>query len=319
MTRTETARLKKLLSGPVGRRLQKAHAENAAPVLKARNKDSRREASRVLRATLDRSAVKAFAEVAERDRAKLDARLQKFRTDAIRASRERQLALKTSVAQYLNAWQRVVRAPLDSGQIGHILLNVPFDISPGGDAQLEQSQIFENNSFAKFRASVEDGDAFTGEARFSFAWVNPKTTTEVINISGFVIFNGHCSLGTGSGIFPGDRNASITVTGRLEILNVTDNPPTSPPGQPDQFVTALTMSEDTGGWGEVGAVDAKDLFRGFGLNHAQMIVPPQATIVFVVVAAVRCETGDDSSNAAVDFASGALQVGSPAVLLATFT
>jgi hypothetical protein len=48
-------------------------------------------------------------------------------------------------------------------------------------------------------------------------------------------------------------------------------------------------------------------------------VPPQATIVFVVVASVRCTTGDDSSNAEADFASGALQVGSPAVLLATFT
>jgi hypothetical protein len=79
------------------------------------------------------------------------------------------------------------------------------------------------------------------------------------------------------------------------------------------------MSEDTGGWGEVGALDARDLFRGSALNHAQMIVPPQATIVFVVVASVRCDTGDDSSIAAADFASGAFQVGSPAVLLATFT
>jgi hypothetical protein len=319
MTKTEIARLKKLLSGPVGKRLDKANPANAAPLLRVRNKDSRRKATRVLAATLDRSAAKTFAAIVEQDRSKLDARLKKIKADAVRASRDRQRALKVAAAQYLNEWQQVVQLPLDPGQIGHILLNVPFDISPGGDAELEQSQIIENNSFAKFRASVEDGDEFRGEARFSFVWVNPKTTFEVINISGFVIFNGHCTLGTGGGIFPGDRHASVTVEGRLEILNVSNNPPTSPPGQSDQFVTALTMSEDTGGWSEVGAIDARDLFRGSALNHAQMIVPPQATIVFVVVASVRCDTGDDSSNAGADFASGAFQVGSPAVLLATLT
>jgi hypothetical protein len=318
MTKTETARLRKLLSGPVGKHLDKASVASAPP-LRVRNKDGRRQATRVLAGTVDRSAAKAFAAIVEQDRAKLDARLEKIKADAVRASRDRQRALKVAAVQYLNEWQHAVHLPLDPGQIGHILLNVPFDISPGGDAELEQSQIVENNSFAKFRTRVENGRDFKGETRFSFVWVNPKTTSEVINISGFVIFNGHCSLGTGSGLFPGDRNASVTVEGRHEILDVSKNPPTSPPGQPDQFVTALTMSEDTGGWGEVGAVDAKDLFRGFGLNHTQMIVPPQATIVFVVVASVRCETGDDSSNAAADFASGGFQVGSPAVLLATFT
>jgi hypothetical protein len=318
MTKTEIARLRKLLSGPVGKHLDKASAASAPP-LTVRNKDSRRQAKRVLATTIDRTAAKTFAAIAEQDRAKLDARLGKIKADAVRASRDRQRALKTAAAQYMKDWQHVVHAPLDPGRIGHILLNVPFDISPGGDAELEASQIVENNSFAKFHTRVENGKDFTGEARFSFVWVNPKTTSEVINIPGFVIFNGHCSLGTGGGLFGGDRNASVTVEGRLEILDVSKNPPTSPPGQPDQFVTALTMSEDTSGWGEVGAVDAKNLFRGFGLNHAQMIVPPQATIVFVVVASVRCDTGDDSSNAEADFASGAFQVGSPAVLLATFT
>ena len=317
MTKSEIARLKKLLTGPVGKRLQDA-AQADLP-RRFSNKDSRREAARALASILDSSTVKKFTAIAERDQAKLEARLKKFKAAAVRASRDRQRALKVATAQYLNEWHQVVQVPLDPGQIGHILLNVPFDISPGGDAELEQSQIIANNSFAKFRTSVEDGEDFRGEARFSFVWVNPKTTFEVINITGFVIFNGHCSLGTGGGIFPGDRKASVTVEGRLEILEVSTDPPTSPPGQPDQFVTALTMSEDTGGWSEVGAVDARDLFRGSGLNHTQMIVPGQATIVFVVVASVRCDTGDDSSNAAADFASGAFQVGSPAVLLATFT
>jgi hypothetical protein len=47
-----------------------------------------------------------------------------------------------------------------------------------------------------------------------------------------------------------------------------------------------------------------------------MIVPPNAVLVFTVTAAVALSTGSDSGLAEVDFASGAFQVGSPAVLVA---
>lgn len=319
MTRNEIARLKKILTGPVGKRLEKANAAQFALPRRLRNKDSRRTVTRALASILDRSAIRTFTAIAEQDQASLEARHRKIKAEAVRASRGRQRALKVAAAQYLNAVKNATQAPLDPGQIGHVLLNVPFMISARGDTRIEQSHIIANNSVARFRGRSEDDDDFDGSVAFSFAWTNPKPTTEVINISGFIIFNGHCSLGTGGGIFPADREATVTVDGRLEILEMINNPPTSPPAQPDQSVRALSMHENTDGWGEVGAVDARDIFRGFGLNHNNLIVPAGATLVFNVVASVTLDTGEDDSVAEADFTSGGFFVGSPAVLLATFT
>lgn len=310
-----TTRLKKIVS----RALAKSLADAGQRPRTLRNADSRAAVARALASTLDPSTLKKLNAIAERDQTKLSAKLKKLKAAAVRASRARQRELTAAAAKHLANIKDAAQLPIDPGQIGHVLLNVPFMISPGRDTAIEQSQIVANNSFAKFRGRAEDNDDFVGDVVFSYVWTNPKTTFEVISISGFISFNGHCSLGTGGGIFPGDRKASVTVQGRLEILEVFNDPPTVPLPQPDQFVTALSMNENTGGWAEVGAVDAKDLSRGFALNHNQLIVPPSATLVFNVVATITLDTGSSSSNAAADFASGAFQVGSPAVLLATFT
>lgn len=319
MTRKETARLKKMLTGPVGKRLEKASAAQIAGPSPVRIKDSRRAVTRALASTLDRSTIRTFTAIAEQDQAALEARLKKIKVEAVRASRDRRRTLKVAAAQYLDAVKKATLTPLAPGQIGHVLLNVPFMITRRGEARIEQAKIIPNNSFARFKGHSEDDDDFNGGVAFSFAWTNPKPTTEVINISAFIIFNGHCSLGSGGGIFPADRHADVTVDGFLEILQVNNNPPTSPPGQSDQFVRALTMHENTDGWGEVGAVDARDLFRGFALNHNGLIVPPGNTLVFNVVAQVKLDTGEDDSIADADFTSGEFFVGSPAVLLATLT
>ena len=319
MTRNEIARLKKILTGPVGKRLEKASAAQLAEPSRLQNKDSRRAVARALASTLDRPTIGTFTAIAEQDQATLEARRTKITAEAVRASRGRQRVLKVAAAQYLDAVKKAALTPLAPGQIGHVLLNVPFMISRRGEARIQQPKITPNNSSAKFRGRSEDDDDFTGGVAFSFAWTNPKPTTEVINISAFIIFNGHCSLGTGGGIFPADREATVNVDGFLEILQMNNNPPTSPPGQPDQFVRALSMHENTDGWGEVGAVDARDIFRGFALNHNNLIVPAGATLVFNVVASVTLDTGEDDSIAEADFRSGGFFVGSPAVLLATLT
>jgi hypothetical protein len=319
MTKTEIARIKKMLIGPLGKRLDRANAAQADLPRHLQNKDSRRDASRALAAAFDRSTVKMFEEIARRDQARLEARLKKIKAEAVRGSRDRQRTLSAAAAQVLNQWQAIAQVPLDESQIGHVLLNVPFVISANSSVELEQFQIIENKSFAKFRTRVDDGDDFFGDVRFSYVWTNPKNAFEVINVAAFVIFNGHCSLGVGGGLFPGDRQASVSVEGRLDILEFFNDPPTSPPVQADQKVTVLRMRETAFGFSEVGAVDARDIFRGVGLTHINMVVPPLATIVFVVAAAVSCGTGEDSGLAEADFASGAFQVSSPAVLLATLT
>lgn len=273
----------------------------------------------MLAPTLDRSTVKKFADIVEQDRARLDARLKRIKAETVRASRDRQRTLQTAAAQLVNGLQAVGQLPVDGSPIGRVLLNVPFLISANSSVELEQFQIIENKSFAKFRARVENPDVFFGNVKFFYVWTNPKNAFEVINVTGFVTFNGHCSVGVDGGLFPGDRQAGVSVKGRLDILEFFNDPPTSPLSQPDQEVTALQMRETAFSFGEVGALDARDVFRGLALSHLHMVVPPLAVIVFGVVAAVSCGTGKNGSNAAADFASGAFQVGSPAVLLATLT
>ena len=79
MTRNEIARLKKLLTGPVGKRLEKANAAQFDLPRRLRNKDSRRAVTRALASTLDRSTIRTFTAIAEQDHAKLEARLRRSR------------------------------------------------------------------------------------------------------------------------------------------------------------------------------------------------------------------------------------------------
>ena len=155
--------------------------------------------------------------------------------------------------------------------------------------------------------------------KFYYLWRNPKDTFSVINVDGYAIFHGYAYVGVGGGIFPGDRMASISVDGSLEILEWWNQPPTQPPAQPDQSVNVANLRVTAYGWSEVGAIDARDIFRGYDLRHTLMLVPPSATLVFTVTAAVSCATGSDSGLTEVDFASGAFQVGSPAVLVAVLS
>ncbi len=319
MTRGEIARIKKMLTGPLGKRLNTADAARTELPQRFENTNSRREVTRLLAPTLDRSTARKFAGIVEQDRARLEATLKKIKADAVRASRDRQRTLQAAAAQLTSGLQTAAQLPVSGSSIGRVLLNVPFLISANSSVELEQFQIIENNSFAKFRARVENPDDFFGTVKFFYVWTNPKNAFEVINVTGFVLFNGHCSVGVSGGIFPGDRQASVLVKGRLEILEFFNDPPTSPLSQPDQEVTVLQMREAALGFGEVGAVDARDVFRGVALSHLHMVVPPLGVVVFGVVAFAGCGTGKNGSNAAVDFASGAFQVGSPAVLLATLT
>jgi hypothetical protein len=315
MTRDELARVKKSLTGALGKRLDRANALQAQEAERLRNADSRRAAAKLVAPLVDRTTRRQFAELLEADRAKLENAAKTARANAIRNSRANQRVLAAAAAQRLKPFQNA--AGLGSPE--YELLNTPFLIWPTNSVDLEASEIIPANSFAKFRASVDDGRDFYGDVKFYYLWTNPRNKFTVINVDGYVIFNGHLFVGVGGGNFPGDRSASAQATGTLQILEWFNQPPTSPPQQADQTAIAAKLRVSAPGFAEVGAIDAKDVFRGFDLRHTLFIVPPLATIVFVVVAAVSLGTGEDSGNADADFASGAFQVGSPAVLVTTLS
>jgi hypothetical protein len=137
----------------------------------------------------------------------------------------------------------------------------------------------------------------------------------VVDVDGYAIFRGFGYVGTGGGLLPGDRMASASVDGRLEIYEWTQ-PPTQPMPQPDQSVDVATLLVTAYGWGEVGAIESRNIHRGYDLRHTTLVVRPFGVLVFAVTAFVSCATGSDSGLAEIDFASGDFRVGSPAVVVA---
>jgi hypothetical protein len=315
MKAIDVSRIKKMLSGAEGKRLDRISASQSSIPERLRNKDSRQAAAKLLAPALKQSGLtaKQFDGILSKDKAKLEATLKKSKAAAVKNSRSVQKVLNAAAAQRLKAFEAVAAVPPTVGSPEYHLLNTPFMIWPTNSVDLEASEIVPSNSWAKFRVRTEND--FYGDVKFYYLWSNPKDTFAVINVDGYVIFNGHAFVGVDGGLFPGDRMAEVIVTGRLDIFEWWNQPPTQPYAQPDQSANALTLKVTAYGFSEVGGLDAKDVFRGYDLRHTLMLVPPFGTIVFAITAAVSCGTGDDSGLTEADFASGAFQVGSPAVLV----
>lgn len=267
------------------------------------------------RAMPDLSAqAKAFDAAVARHMREGDAALRKARAAAVKDSRGQKSAIAHLVAQKNKAYE-VLSATSVPGTQYH-LLNTPFEISSSAGMPLTSSAIVPSNSSAKFKLHVEDGPDVTNTASFKYVWVNPSDRYVVMNVHGYIIFRGHVQYGVGGGFFGGDRNITVSIDGRLEIFDWSNPDPVTVPPVADQAVNAYYAHEDQGGWWSVGAVGAKDIFRGYDLSHELVVVPPHATMGFAMTASFTCNTGDDSSLIDLDFASGNFQLGSPAVLLA---
>lgn len=257
---------------------------------------------------------KAFDAVVAKHMKEGDAALKKARAGAIKDSRGQKTAIAHLAAQKVKAYE-VLSAVNVPGTQYH-LLNTPFEISSSAGMPLTSSAIVPSNSSAKFKLHVEDGPDVTNTASFKYVWVNPSEKYVVVNVHGYIIFRGHVQYGVGGGFFGGDRNITVSVNGRLEIFDLSNPDPVSVPPVADQSVNVYYAHEDQGDWFSVGAVGAKDIFRGYDLSHELLVVPPHATMGFNMTAAFTCNTGDDESLIDLDFASGNFQLGSPAVLLA---
>lgn len=303
------SRLKKIVKAQI--------AAGAVPAFTApRSRDVRQAATKLLtKSSPDLAAsAKPFNALMAKHMAKGNAALKKARSTAIKNPRVTKSALAKLAADRIKAFK--VLAAVDVPGTQYTLLNAPFDISSTAGMPLTSAQIVPSNSSAKFKLHVEDGPDPSNTVNFSYVWVNPSDKYVVMNVHGYIIFHGHCQLGAGGGFFPGDRFYRLQIDGRLDIFDWSQENPVSIPPAFDQSVNVYTTSEDQGRWSEVGAVDAKDIFRGYDLSRELLVVPPHATMGFVMTASFVCGTGDDSSLVDLDFASGNFQLGSPAVLLA---
>src|SRR5262249_50145610 len=153
-----------------------------------------------------------------------------------------------------------------------------------------------------------------GELNFSFVWQNPSDRFALANVDGYLILSGFCQAGSDGGFFPGDRQSSLTIDVRLDILETWNQPPTSPLPQFGQSQNAITLKTDTGGFGDPGAIEFTNLFRGYDLRYELFIVEPNGIAVFNTTVAVSF--GNSDGTIIADFSNGELHVMSPFVLVA---
>jgi hypothetical protein len=308
--------IKDMLMGDEGRRLDDLRARQSDVPERFVSRDTRHATAELLSSLLNApDAATDFAALLVKDDAERAARVEKARADAVEASCVVQKALTGQALTRLGNLETVAALPRTLGTPQYVLLNEPFLIWPSNSVDLEASEVVPSDSWAKFRVRIEDGRRFIGDVKFYYLWSNPVDKYAVIDVDGYAIFHGFGYVGTGGGLLPGDRMASASVDGRLEIYEWTQ-PPTQPIPQPDQFVDVATLKVTAYGWGEVGAIESRNIHRGYDLRHTTMVVRPFGVLVFAVTAFVSCATGSDSGLAEVDFASGDFRVGSPAVVVA---
>lgn len=312
MKTMDVSHLKKMLGGANGKRLDSLAAGRVSRPHPPQIPQSRRAANKLLGALVDPAVGKQFAAVLKKDRAQREAIAKKSKSAAIKNSHATQKVLSLAMAQRMKDLQVLALDPPSVGSPEFHLLNIPSLIEPTGSVELDASAVVPSDSSAKFKFRTESN--FAGGVRFHYGWTNPKDKFVVLNADGYAIFNGHLYCGVDGGTFPGDRITKISLDARLDIFQMWTDPPSQPIPQPDQSVIALTMQHTANGFFAVGAVEARDFFRGYDLRHTLLVVPPLATVDFAVTLTVNCTNRDGLTD--VDFSSNAFRVGSPAVLLA---
>lgn len=326
MKASDLSRIKKFLASPEGRRLDKLSEAHLGPARSFENAKSRRAVAKLFISTLKESSggkidyrgfEKHFAEIAAEDAAQLNAAALEARAAAVKGSGSAQKLLDAETSSRLKGLNDLVALTPTVASPRYELLKAPFEIVPI-NLTLDAAESILVKSFVKFRVKL-DRRGSNGSVQFNYLWQNLSDKFAVINVDGYMIFHGHAFVGVGGGVCPGNRTASYAVKGSLSLLQFWTQPPSQPFQQPDQLVDVSSLNVTADGFSEVGALDERDIFRGYDLRHTLLTVPPEGVVVIRLSATVNCSCGTDSGNLDVDFTSGEFNVGSPAVLVTILT
>lgn len=312
MRTTDTARIKKMLSGPLGKRLRRAGDEWMKLSLPIQNKDSRKAVTKLLGSEVIKAPVrKAFADILAADKTKQEAAAKKMRAQALKTSSAAAKSLKQLTVARVKAVQGFLAQPADTPSPELFLLERPIFIIPSPGTHLDNYQYADLNSWATLQSSTDASRIDT--VRFYYIWSNPRSTYSVVNVDGFIVFNGYCGVGTNGGIFPDDRYSQVIVNGVLEVYQWWIQPPVAMVSDPNQTVSALNLKVTSGGWFDVGAIGGRNVYRGYDLRADLVVVAPQATLVFAVTATIG--QYNNSGHSYIDFSNKDYQITSPFVIV----
>jgi hypothetical protein len=199
-------------------------------------------------------------------------------------------------------------------------IDSPFLIWASPANMLSDSQIEPWKSRAKFGFRSEADQGFR-EVSFYYLWQNPSDRFAVVNVDGYLIFNGFIRAHQSGGFFPGNRTTSISVSGAMSLFEWWNQPPTQPLAQADQSLRLLVLKTNAGqGFGGDSSTVSQQVFRGCDLRYTLFLVPPFGVTVIEVTAQISHSSGQDGShNVLVDFESGEFNAMSPFVLIGILT
>jgi hypothetical protein len=172
------------------------------------------------------------------------------------------------------------------------------------------------NNWARFFHDVSHGDGFdvgSGVVSFGFLWQNPSDKAVVVNVHGYLVLDGFCSVFSNGG-FIALAFAELNVDADLVIHELWNDPPTSPVAQSTQSQNALTLSCESLGFIEPGCADGRSLAAGFDLEFDQFMMPPKGTAMFEVSCSLDWSMDDGEIQS--DFSFGDRRVLCPGVLIA---
>ncbi len=207
----------------------------------------------------------------------------------------------------------------------YVTLDKPFLIWPTSGLFFDDSHYEPWNSWGKVKldsskSSSDNPNLFWEELGFYFLWENPVDKWAVINVDGYLIQNGFCSVQSDGGYFAGDRRSSVNIYSNLRLLEWWNQPPTQPMMQSDQSQLIFSISCYSGDMFDFdGGFNGDYIFRGSDSRYNLFLIPPNGVTVFEIISLISYSNGINGGSAHVDFASNDFKVTCPFVLLAILT
>jgi hypothetical protein len=251
-----------------------------------------------------------FGALLKQNDAEARQRMATFRAE----SDKRSAAAEDTLHQTVQNWRdgiKHLKALVPSGESGPVFLTTATEIVvdagnsirnlefiPPIDVYFAQSSAEEN--WAKYDYDRYVGPGFappfegvggtgSADASFGFLWQNPSDRYAVISVYCPIGINGTFVVLSDGGYLPGDRYSSLWIDAHLFIHELWNDPPTSPPEQPDQSRPVLSLHCHSYGFFSIGDIDGKDVNEVHTLSYEQLIVPPQGKVMFEVA----CSAGHD--------------------------
>ena len=232
-------------------------------------------------------------------------RIAEAMTKSVALSAEFQSDLKIVQAR-LNAVKDF--APLNA-PVNLTLLDVATSIT-SDNVTLSATSMAHTNNQAELDFNTDSTG--TADVKFSYQWTNNSDLFVVINLLGFISFNGILTAGTDGSFWPIDtQHSHASLTAFLRVTNLQSRAVVSQ----GSSLFGPTLNVDTGGgwFGNPGAIDTEAVFRGLPPDLGILTIAPQTGLQIDVVGQFNADI--DSGSADFNFQGDGRQVTSAGVIV----